>query len=54
MQNEEVFQATKKIYSLYGAFFKAVTQEVGMEKALELQTQAHEERGIASIKMLKW
>jgi hypothetical protein len=53
MNNKEVFQATKKIYGLYGAFFKAVTHEVGMEKALELHTQAHEEQGIASGKMLK-
>ena len=53
MIKEEVFQATKKIYGLYGAFFKTVAQEVGIEKALALHTHAHEEQGIASGKMLK-
>jgi len=53
MTNEQVFQAATKIYSLYGAFFKTVAQEVGMEKALALHTQAHKEQGIASGKILK-
>jgi hypothetical protein len=53
MPNEEVFEAAKKIYSLYGSFFKTVAQEVGLEKALALHTQAHEEQGITSGKLLK-
>ena len=53
MSNEEVFEAAKKLFSLYGSFFKTVAQEVGMEKALDLHTRAHEEQGIASGKMLK-
>jgi len=53
MTNEQVFQAATKIYGLYGAFFKAVAKEVGLEKALALHTQAHDEQGIASGKILK-
>jgi hypothetical protein len=53
MTEEQVFQATRKIYALYGAFFKAVAQEVGIERALALHTQAHEDQGIASAKLLK-
>lgn len=29
MANEKVFEATKKVYGLYGAFFKVVAQELG-------------------------
>jgi len=53
MAKEEVFEAAKKVYGLYGAFFKAVAQEFGTEKALELHAKAHEEQGVASGKMLK-
>ncbi|MFC1886387.1 hypothetical protein ACFLZM_04960 [Thermodesulfobacteriota bacterium] len=53
MPNDQVFEATKKIFGLYGSFFKTVVQEVGMEKALALHAQAHEEQGIAAGKMLK-
>jgi hypothetical protein len=53
MTNEQVFQAATKVYSLYGAFFKAVAQEVGLDKAIDLHTQAHKEQGIASGKMLQ-
>ena len=53
MTNEEVFQAATKIYSLYGTFFKTVAQEVGLEKALALHTQAHKEQGVVSGKLLK-
>lgn len=51
--SEEVFQASKKVYGLYGAFFKTVAQEIGIEKALDLHVQANEELGIASGKMLR-
>lgn len=53
MTEEQVFQATRKVYALYGAFFKAVAQEVGIEKALALHAHAHEEQGIASAKLIK-
>jgi hypothetical protein len=42
MSREEVFQATKKVFGLYGAFFGAVAQEMGIEKALTLPMRAHE------------
>ncbi len=53
MTEEQVFQATRKVYALYGAFFKVVAQELGMEKALALHAQAHEEQGLASAKLIK-
>jgi hypothetical protein len=53
MTDEQVFMATRKVYALYGAFFKAVSQEVGLDRALALHAQAHEEQGVASGKLLK-
>jgi len=53
MAKEEVFEATKKVYGLYGAFFKVVAQELGTEKALELHAKAHDEQGMAAGRMLK-
>ena len=34
MAQDEIFEATKKVYGLYGAFFKVVADELGTEKAL--------------------
>jgi len=53
MSREEVYEATKRIYALYGAFFGAVARELGTERALALQAQAHEEQGLASGKLFK-
>ena len=53
MTEEQLFQATRKVYALYASFFKAVVQEVGLDRALALHAQAHEEQGIASGKLLK-
>lgn len=53
MTDDQVFVATRKVYALYAAFFKAVAQELGMEKALALHASAHEEQGIASAKLIK-
>ena len=53
MSREEVYEATKRVYALYGAFFGAVTRELGTERALALHAQAHEEQGLASGKLLK-
>lgn len=50
---EEVYQATKKIFGLYGAFFDLVAEQIGAERALELHVKAHERLGIAAGKMLK-
>ena len=53
MAQDEVFKVATKLFGQYGAFFKVVAQEVGMEKALDLHVKAHEDQGIASGKMLK-
>ena len=53
MAQDEIFEATKKVYGLYGAFFKVVADELGMEKALEMHTKAHEDQGLIAGKMLK-
>ena len=53
MSREEIYEAAKRVYALYGAFFGAVAREVGMERALALHAQAHEEQGLASGKLLK-
>jgi hypothetical protein len=53
MLREEVYQATKKIFGLYGAFFDLVAQQIGIEKALDLHIKAHERLGITAGKLLK-
>jgi hypothetical protein len=53
MLREEVYQATKKVFGLYGAFFDLVAREVGMEKALALHVEAHERLGITAGKLLQ-
>ena len=53
MLREEVYQATKKIFGLYGAFFDLVAQQIGIEKALDLHIKAHERLGIAAGKLFK-
>jgi hypothetical protein len=53
MAKEEIFEATKKVYGLYGAFFKVVADELGTKKALALHAKAHEEQGMAAGKFLK-
>ena len=53
MLREEVYQATKKIFGLYGTFFDLVAQQIGIEKALDLHIKAHERLGITAGKLLK-
>ena len=53
MAQDEIFAATKKVYGLYGAFFKVVADEMGVEKALEMHAKAHEDQGLIAGKMLK-
>jgi hypothetical protein len=53
MLREEVYQATKKIFGLYGAFFDLVAQQIGIEKALDLHIKAHERLGITAGKLFK-
>jgi len=37
---EEIYEATKRVYALYGAFFGAVAREVGTERALTARAGA--------------
>ena len=53
MAEQQVYMASRKVFALYAAFFKAVAQELGKEKALALHERAHEEQGIASAKMIR-
>jgi hypothetical protein len=53
MTDNPVYLATRKVYALYGAFFKTVAHEVGVDEALAMHEQAHEEQGIASARLLK-
>lgn len=53
MVREEVYQGTKKVFGLYGAFFELVAREIGVEKALALHTKAHERVGITAGKLIK-
>ena len=53
MAREEIYQATKKIFALYGAFYGLVVQQIGTEKALYLHAKAHEQLGITAAKMIR-
>jgi hypothetical protein len=53
MVREEIYQAAKKIFALYGAFYNLVAQQIGAEKALYLHAKAHEQLGITAGKMLR-
>ena len=45
MSSEKVFDATKNGFSTYGKFFKAVSKEIGMERALELHGYGYQDYG---------
>lgn len=53
MAGEEIYQAAKKIFALYGAFYSLVAQQMGTEKALYLHAKAHMQLGITAGKALK-
>ncbi len=53
MNDERVFLAAQKSYALYAAFFRAVAQELGTERALALHASVQAEQGIASARVLK-
>ncbi len=53
MAREEIYQATRKVFALYGAFYNLVAQQMGTEKALYLHAKAHEQMGIVAGKMLR-
>ena len=53
MAQDAILQTATKLYGLYGAFFKVVSAELGVEKALDLHAKAHGEQGLAAGKLLK-
>jgi len=53
MASIEAFNAAKNMASMYGAFFKTVAQEIGMERALALQSKAYETFGPELAEMFK-
>jgi hypothetical protein len=53
MAREEIYQATRKVFALYGAFYNLVVEQIGKEKALYLHAKAHEQLGITAGKILR-
>jgi len=53
MARVEIYQATSKVFALYGAFYNLVVQQIGTEKALYLHAKVHEQLGITAGKMLR-
>ncbi len=49
----EAFNAAKNMASMYGAFFKTVAQEIGMDRAIALQRKVGETFGPEMAEMLK-
>ena len=45
MTNEDAFNVAKNVFSMYGTFFNAVAQEIGVEQALNLHTKTCEMMG---------
>ena len=46
MSSEDIYKVARNIFGRYGAFFKIVVNEIGMEKALALHAEAHKELGV--------
>ena len=53
MSKKSSYIASKGSLSLYGGFFKAVAQEIGLEKALALHENLWKSMGAASVGMLR-
>jgi len=53
MASIEAFNAAKNWVSMYGAFFKTVAQEIGMERAVDLQRKVGETYGPGLAEMFK-
>jgi hypothetical protein len=53
MTGEVAFNAAKSVYTMYGAFFKAVAQEIGMDRALALHAEYGEAWSAVWAEMLK-
>jgi hypothetical protein len=53
LTNEDAFNAAKNAFSFSGAFFNNVAQEIGLEKALNLETKTAEMMGVQMGQMTK-
>ncbi len=53
MTKEDAFNTAKNAFSMYGAFFNNVAQEIGMEQALKLHTKTNEMMGVQMGQMTK-
>jgi len=53
MSSEDVYKVARNIFGRYGAFFKTVVKEIGVEKALELHAEAHRELGVATADSIR-
>jgi hypothetical protein len=52
MNNEDVYQATKKVFAAYAGFFHEVVKEIGLERALALHQAAQERIGLTTARVL--
>ena len=43
--DEDLYRTAAQVFALYGGFFKHVAEELGVEKALELQAKSGKEAG---------
>ena len=53
MTKEDVFNTAKNFVSMYGVFFNNVTEEIGLERALELDAKTNEMMGLQMGQMTK-
>ena len=53
MTKEDAFNSAKNAFSMYGAFFNNVAQEIGLERALKLDTKTNETMGVQMGQMTK-
>ena len=53
MYNEDAFNATKNANYTYGQFFRAVADELGLDKAMKLHVEAIKLYGVDAERMLK-
>ena len=53
MTKEDAFNTAKNAFSMYGAFFNTVAQEIGVEQALNLHTKTCEMMGVHMGQMTK-
>jgi hypothetical protein len=52
MTQEDIFKAAKTALTLYGAYLNAVAQEIGIERALAIQSKAFETMGSHQGRMM--